>query len=128
MGHIESNGEIKTFPELIRRYPRLRVSEYQYQCLKHVIPRGWKAALRVNRNRALTRNVDVPLTVAVGGTEIELRQMTCGAFYSTQLPKDAIPTCRRKWVAEHFHFSVAKWKEIYRLPYEISVSSLYNVE
>ena len=123
LGHIESNGEIITFLELIRRYPRLSVCQYQYQCLKHAIPREWKAALRANRSDPPNWNVDVPLTVAVGGTEIELRQMTCSAFYSTQLPKDAIPMCRRKWVAEHFDFSAAKWKEIYRLPYEISAST-----
>ena len=69
------------------------------------------------------RDSDTPLTVSVDGKEKELTQMTCKDFYRTQLPRDTAPACRRKWASEHFYFSVAKWKEICRLPYEVSTST-----
>ena len=49
--------------------------------------------------------------------------MTCSHFYRTLLPRDVVPTCRRKWAEEYFAFPASRWKEICRLPYEVSAST-----
>ena len=125
VGHLESNGELVSYSELQMLYPGIKVGWYRYQCLQQAIPREWRDVLRVNGRRESNQRRDycIPLIVDVRDSEIELARMTCTDFYHSQLPRDEEPACRTKWAADHFDFSALKWKEICRLPYEVSTST-----
>ena len=128
VGQLESNGKLVTYPEILQRYPGLRITQYKYQCLQQAIPIEWRAALRgIGGQRGSARSeCDAPLTVVVNDSETELTRMTCNKFYRTQLPKDVVPVCRRKWAAEQFDFSPDKWKEVCCLPYQITESTKFQ--
>ena len=124
ISHIVRNGELIDYDTLREQYPGVTISAFTYQCLKHAIPREWKSILRASRTATCRpRNFETELLLPVGDVEVDLVSATSKHFYLNLIQGSAIPTCRQRWEAEHFIFSENRWREIYRLPYEVTTST-----
>ena len=124
IGHIVRNGELIDFNSLCRLYPGTSVNSFHYQCLKHAIPREWKTTIRANKSvRFSVPIADKKLSIRAVDSDIDIATAQSKHFYLAVIPSDVTPTCKVRWSGEHFNFEEERWKEIYRLPYEVSTST-----
>ena len=102
----------------------MSVNSFHYQCLKHAIPREWKTTIRANKSvRFSVPIADKKLSIRAVDSDIDIATAQSKHFYLAVIPSDVTPTCKVRWSGEHFNFEEERWKEIYRLPYEVSTST-----